>query len=259
MYWSTGSKFVLPVLLCTCAAMRGEEAPTLGSNLKYRLGFGDLGDASEIPGYAESKRALPITFGRTSEVDVYRSLVQDNPDRANAVPPPRYDFGKHAKQYLKNSFGTQAIGLAIATGAADAALHGVTGWGSGRYSEQLATNLARHTLSESIEFGTAALLQQDQTFVQSQEHGFRRRSRAALYHALFVPGRDGDELAFPRLTAALATPWAMQGFHPGYTTARDPWMQSAVLFGSYFLRSFWAEFRPEITRTLHKAFRTTQP
>jgi hypothetical protein len=168
-----------------------------------------------------------------------------------ALPPP-YDAGAQAKQYLRSTFGTTAIGVAIASAAVGAALHDATGWGSERFVDRVSADLVRHTVSQSIEFGTAALLRQDESFSRSRERGFGRRARTALYRSLFVVGRNGDEFAAPRIAAAVATPWAIREFHPGRETPPNPWVQSAVIFGSYVVRSYWAEFRPEITRGMHK-------
>jgi hypothetical protein len=134
-------------------------------------------------------------------------------------------------------------------------MHNVTGRGPGALglTDRVSTNLIRTTLVQSIEFGAAAFVQQEQGFSPSGEHGFGRRARSALYRSLFVPGRGGDELAFPRIAAAIGTPWAMRQWHPGRETAPDPWVQAALLFGRYIARSYWTEFKPDIMRALRKA------
>ena len=112
----------------------------------------------------------------------------------------------------------------------------------------------RNGVWQSIEFGTAAFLQQDQTFRASREQGTWKRSRTALYRTLFVPGRQGDELAFPRIAASMGTPLVMRPFHPGVTAVPNPWLQSAVMMGRYLILSYWTEFKPDIQEKLKRTF-----
>lgn len=197
-----------------------------------------------------------MTFGRTSEYEVYRGLLKSQ--HAEFLPPPRYDLGEHAKQYLKSVIGPRAISSAVASGSSSLTLRKVMGADTaGRtYHDRILLNLAQNGVSQSIEFGTAAFLQQDQTFHTSREGGFVRRSRAALHNAFFVPGREGEELAFPRIAAALGTPWVMRPWHPGQIAPPNPWLQSVFMMGRYIARSYWAEFKPDFQRALRRTFHT---
>ncbi|MGH9720571.1 MAG: hypothetical protein ACRD8O_10190 [Bryobacteraceae bacterium] len=227
-----------------------------GGSREARVHF-DLHGPHNTIGHLSEILRNRLTFGRTSEHEVYRGLVRRNPDGGGLVPEPRYDVAVHARKYLFGTFGSTAIGVAVASAAASSTLRRATGVGvgSGRLVDHLSTNLVRNTVARSIQFSTAAFLQQDQSFSRSNERGFGRRARSALYRSLFVPGRGGNELAFPRIAAALGTPWTMRQWHPGRETAPDPWVQSALLFGRYVTRSFLAEFKPEMTRGLRKVFR----
>jgi len=194
-----------------------------------------------------------MTFGRTSEYEVYRGLLRTNPNVQELVPAPRYDFAAHARQYVRDAFGPGAIGMAAASSVATTGLHSALGFGAtSGYADRFATNVTRNAVAQSIEFGTAAFLQQEEKFRPSQERGFGRRARIALYRTFFVPGRDGEELAFPRIAAALGTPWVMRPIHPGQIAPPNPWIQSAFFLGRYVARSYWAEFRPEISQAIRK-------
>jgi hypothetical protein len=117
--------------------------------------------------------------------------------------------------------------------------------------------LLRNGASQSIEFGVAALLRQDQRFTPSREIGFRRRACSALHSSFFVPGGQGDELALPRLAAAFVTPWATRS--AWRETAPSPLAQTGFLLGRYVLRSYWTEFQPDVTRVFHRTLRRLRP
>ena len=198
-----------------------------------------------------------LTFGRTSEYEVYRGLVRANPTDDATLLKSRYDLKAHAKKYLHDAFGPGAISMAVTSGAASSAFYGIRNgfeFGNGPYVDRIARNLARNGIAQTIEFSWSAFLQQDQAFSPSGKRGFGGRLRSATYRTLFVKGRGGNELAFPRIAAAMGTPWVMQPWHPnrpGAVTA-DPWAQVGLIFAHYLARSYWAEFRPDIMRKVHK-------
>lgn len=217
----------------------------------------DLNAPQNIVGHSTEVLRNRMTFGRTSEFEVYRGLVRSNPNASEPVPEPKYDLGTHTREYLLKAFGPRATGFAIASGMATVGIHRATGWGSQphRYIDRISTNLLRNATSQTIEFGSSAFLRQDQTFVPQHQSGFSRRMRSAAYRTLFVPGRGGDELAFPRIAAALGTPWVMRPWHPGLESPPNPWGQSAIIFCQYALRSYWAEFKPDILALLRRPAR----
>jgi hypothetical protein len=81
-----------------------------------------------------------------------------------------------------------------------------------------------------------------------------RRATHALYSAFFVPGRQHDELAFPRIAAAVGTPWVMRPWHPGQPAPPNPWVQTAFILGRYILKSYWEEFKPDVKEGVSKMF-----
>jgi hypothetical protein len=201
-----------------------------------------------------------MTFGRTSSHEVYRGLVRTNvyhhPESTESVPFPRYDLRAHTREYLHNIAGANATGVAAATGVFSLALRNSFGDRvTETYRDRIKTNLLRNTIQHSIEFATAAFLQQDQRFITSGELGFSRRVKIALRRSFFVPGRDGDELAFPRIAAAMFTPVAMRSWNPRRTVPQNPWVQTGFLLARYVMRSYWAEFKPEIKNSVRKILR----
>ena len=197
-----------------------------------------------------------LVFGRTSQYNVYRGLLRNKND--GLIEPPRsYDYRSRAQEYFRSTFGPGAVAAAMVTGSAVTTIHHADGWGDGadRYRNHFEANLARHTIQQSIEFGTGALLQQDESFTSSNQQPVGRRIRSALYRSFFVPGHTSNELAVPRLAAAIGTGWIVHGWHPWQRTEIDPWAQTARILSSYVLRSFWHEFRPDIKNKLSRTKR----
>ncbi len=204
-----------------------------------------------------------MTFGRTSQEDVRRGLVRTHlgllpadQQRSEVVPMVRYDLREHTRQYLENVLSPGGMTTSIASGFAILEMRRAMGAHVTNRSmtQRVARNLVRNGVSQTIEYGTAAFLQQEQAYVPSMANGFGRRSRDAFYRTFIVPGRDGQELAFPRIAAAIGTPWVMREWSQGRTVPPpNPWMQSAFMLGRYVARSYWAEFGPDVKQALRKA------
>jgi hypothetical protein len=228
--------------------------PRPDGSQEARIHFDLHGPRAPVRHFGELVRNR-LTFGRTSEYAVYRGLVKGRGDPNIAVPPAAYDFSAHARAYYKAAFGPSALAGAVISGTTNALISRDSDWGAGgsRYSNRVQASLAQHILRQSIEFGVGAALQQDQAFAISNEQQFGRRVKSALYHSLFVPGRGGDELAFPRIAAALGTSWITYGWHPWRQQAPNPWVGTAIRLSNYALASFWTEFRPDIKRQLSKS------
>jgi hypothetical protein len=195
-----------------------------------------------------------LTFGRTSEYAVYRGLAKARDDPNTPVPPPAYDFSAHLATYYKAAFGPSALARGVFTGGVRAMIGREPAWGQGttRYRNHVEANLVQNVLKQSIEFGVGAALQQDETFATSHQERVGARVKSALYHSLFVQGRGGNELAFPRIAAAVGTSWITYQWHPWTQEAPNPWVGTAMQLSRYALASYWHEFRPDIKRQLTK-------
>jgi hypothetical protein len=227
--------------------------PLADGSRETRIHFDLHGPRNPIGHFGEVVRNR-LTFGRTSEYAVYRGLVKRRGDPDVPVPLPAYDVSAHATDFYKAAFGPGAIAGAMFTGSAWSVISRDANWGHGRarYTNHIEANLTRNALRQSIEFGVGAALQQDETYAISQEDRLGVRMRAALFHSLFVPGRGGHELAFPRIAAALGTSWITHEWHPWCQQAPDPWLGTALILSRYVLTSYWREFRPDIKHHLLK-------
>jgi hypothetical protein len=195
-----------------------------------------------------------MTFGRTSQLDVYRSLVREK-EGSGAVPEGRYVYSAQAKHYLNNIIGPKALTATTALAWSGTTTRQWLGAGASgdHYRDRLAYALVQNATMQTIEFGFSAFLHQDDTFKPSGRQGIGIRSAKALLHTVVAPGRDGPEVAFPRIAAAMLTPRALYWWHPGQPRpVASPWSQTAFLMGRYVVRSLWTEFGPDFRKALHK-------
>lgn len=223
--------------------------PLADGTRETRIHFDLHGPRNPIGHFGEVVRNR-LTFGRTSEYEVYRGLMKRRGDPN--IPPPAYDLREHFREYYRGTFGVGAFAGAALSGTAHAMMSGAPAWGDGneRYMNRVEAALVRNTLRRSIEFGVSAALQQDESFETSGEESLGRRVRSAAYHSLFVKGRGGDELAFPRIAAAIGTSWVTQKWHPWTTDTQNVWVGAAIVLSTYVAKSYWHEFRPDLKREL---------
>lgn len=222
-------------------------------SLQARVHFDLYGPHNPLGHFTELLKNR-LTFGRTSQYDVYRNLVKNDSEANVPVPERRYDYSSHAREYFNTTFSAKSVASAMFSAGASATFSRSDVWGDGfdRYSNRFAANMARQTIRRSIEFGAAALLQQEETFTPSLEESIGGRIRSALYHSFFVPGRNGNEFAFPRLAAAVGTGFIVSNWHPWQQQDINPWMQTTSILSGYVLQSFWREFKPDIKSILKK-------
>src|SRR3954447_7403184 len=208
--------------------------PRADGSLETRIHFDLHGPRDPIGHFGEVVRNR-LTFGRTSEYAVYRGLVKRNIVPDIAAPPPAYDFSAHATEFYKAAFGPSALAGAAFSATARSVIGSGSGWGNGsaRYTNHLEANVTSNALRQAISLGVGAALQQDQSFVASNETQLGRRMKAALLHSIFVPGRGGEELAFPRIAAALGESWITHEWHPWREQAPNPWVGTATILSSY--------------------------
>jgi hypothetical protein len=177
-----------------------------------------------------------VTLGSTSQVEVYRGLVKRHEDTVPNMPASDYDYAQRFREFAKAVYAPSIFLDSIADASS----------GPEPYKSRVEGGLARNALQQSIEFGAGALLRQDETYLTSREESTARRVQSALYHSFVVQGRNGDELAFPRIAAAFCTAWTEQEWHPWRRSSPDPMKEASIILSSYVARSVWQEFKPDL-------------
>lgn len=160
----------------------------------------------------------------------------------------QYSFTRASEDYLKTTFSPEDLISNLADSAGGAALHSVLhDFTTPDFQRALALGMTRRELERSISFVTASLLREDTRFVPSGEHAFRARVRYAFLQTFLDRGRNGSEIAAPRIAAAFGTAWVLDTWHPWMGKKEpNPWTHAGFLFSAYAARSFWTEFKPDV-------------
>src|SRR5258707_11447264 len=74
--------------------------PLPDGTVETRIHF-DLHGPRDLIGHTGEVVKNRPTFGRTSEYEAYRRLVENRNDPGMPVPPPPYDFSRHDNEHLK--------------------------------------------------------------------------------------------------------------------------------------------------------------
>ena len=169
---------------------------------------------------------------------------------------PQYSFTRSAQEYLSSTLSPENLISNLAGSAGGAALHdALHDFSTPQFQHMLELGLTRRELQQSISFVTASLLRQDTRFVASGEHGLRTRARYALLQTFLDRGPTGNEIAAPRIAAALGTAWVLETWHPWMDRRQpNPWVHAGFVFSGCAARSFWTEFKPDIKHQI-QAFR----
>jgi hypothetical protein len=174
----------------------------------------------------------------------------------SAAAPPPFDFTKSAKEYFVSALSPEHLISSLAAAATSASFHtALDDFSTNEFQRRVARDLTRKGVAGSIDFVTASLLQQDTHFVASGEHGFRNRVKYAFLQTFITRGREGQEIAVPRIAASFGTAWVLNTWHPWTKNEPNLWGQAGCIFGSYAARSFWKEFKPDIKREFHTVLR----
>lgn len=181
-----------------------------------------------------------LTFGRTSQAEVYRGLVKRHEDPVTGTPPSDYDYLRSFHEFITAVYAPSPLMTSIADATS----------GPDRYRNRVEGSLVRNGFQQSIDFAARAALRQDDSYLTSHGQGAVKRIRSALYHSLFVPGRSGDEFAFPRVAAAFGAAWVEQDWHPWRHGPPAPMKEASIILSSYVARSIWQEFKPDLTSKL---------
>ncbi len=160
-----------------------------------------------------------------------------------------YDFAKYAKDYFESAISPENLISNLSSSATGASIRSARdGFSANEFERHLAESLTRKSISGSIDFLTASILQEDVRFVPSGEHGLRKRVKYAFLQSFIARGREGNEVAVPRIAASFGTAWVLDTWHPWVSKQEELNLPSraGLIFSHYIIRSFWTEFKPDI-------------
>jgi hypothetical protein len=129
-------------------------------------------------------------------------------------------------------------------------------WGGGAegYGFRMGNAFAQHVIRDTIQYGIAARLHEDNRYFVSGETGFFRRTKYALKSTFFARHDNGSQsFSFSRIGGAASTAFISRAWQPpSKTTAGD----GAVVFGFSMMTdvgfNVFREFWPDMKRRFHK-------
>jgi hypothetical protein len=193
-----------------------------------------------------------VTFARTSSYDMQRALLIRS---GVSAPPPRFGVGENFRRYLNDIAGPRSLATQAILWPGVLSARSAAGMDKGMsYQQQAWTVAVRTVAAQTLEFGMSLGLHQDNHFYASGSKGVGKRTGIALYRVLMVRGRAGEELALPRITAGIFTPFLMRTWNPGGSVRSDPAMEVGYLFSRYVATSLWTEFQPDLLRGIRAMF-----
>jgi hypothetical protein len=114
---------------------------------------------------------------------------------------------------------------------------------------------ARHAAQDAAEYLVGYLHHEDPRLHRSRETGVWKRTGAALLSVVTSPGEDGNlRPAFAPMAGSLSSAFVGTMMYRHSETLPTTMIKAAGMYGFYFARSVFNEFRPDLHSMLHKMF-----
>jgi hypothetical protein len=154
--------------------------------------------------------------------------------------------------YLKSTFNYFPVFTAAVAGAASQSIDSPHEWGQGMHgwSKRWVNNIAQGVMLNTINYGAAAVIHEDDRYFVSGKHGFWPRTAYALKSTLLARRPGGNRSpAYARLGAAFATSslsrtWAP----PSWRGINNICADFSIWLGVEAGLNFGREFAPDLRR-----------
>lgn len=112
---------------------------------------------------------------------------------------------------------------------------------------RLAAHYATRAARDSGELIVGYLHHEDPRLRKTDAQGFRRRADAAMMRVLTSPDEDGHlRVAYAPIAGSLSAGFVGSAMFRHNETLEDALMHAGFIYSKYFLRSVFAEFKPDI-------------
>jgi hypothetical protein len=184
----------------------------------------------------------------------------DSADTAISSPPPAQFSPMTSHERLGNYVSGLGSREAVIRAAASAGIAQAGGtpkeWGGGAegFGFRIGSAFAQHVIRDTVQYGIAATLHEDNRYFVSGETGFLRRTKYALKSTLLARQDNGNQsFSFSRIGGAASSAFISRAWQPNSkTTAGD----GAVVFGFAMMSDIgfnvFREFWPDMKRRFHK-------
>ena len=134
--------------------------------------------------------AAPTTAARDAENTTGMPAVS-SPQTVEYTPLTR---SERLRDYLKGTFGPSSLLTSAARAGLDHALDRPGEWDSGGrgFGNRLGNVYAKHIIRQTLQFGAAATLHEDDRYLASGQTGFWSRTKYAVASAFLARRENGD-------------------------------------------------------------------
>ena len=194
-------------------------------------------------------------------VSVSGILAADDTAKTVITSPPPAEFSpmtghERLGRYVRGLGDSQALFLAAASAGIGQANGTPKEWGGGAegYGLRIGDAFAKHVIRDTLTYGMAATLHEDNRYFVSRETGFMRRTKYAVKSTFLARHDNGDQsFSFSRIGGAAGSAFISRAWQPtSKTTAGD----GAVAFGFSMMTdvgfNVFREFWPDLKRRFHK-------
>lgn len=181
------------------------------------------------------------------------------PDSPNPQPTGTLTLGERFHLEVHTTLGISAFIVPAGDALVDMANppdHYPHEWrdGGGAFGRLYGTEFARHTTAGFTHFTVAAIDREDPRYYPCLSHNFAKRTvHALVFTVLDRNTSDRRTLALSNLAGSMAGGAVGMAYYPdGYNDFTHAYQHASIELTSFASHNLFAEFAPEIVRTLHK-------
>jgi hypothetical protein len=115
------------------------------------------------------------------------------------------------------------------------------------FAYRMATNYLRYSARDVGELIAGSWHHEEVRPHHSSAHGFLPRTRAAMASVVNSPGEDGESrLALAPVAGSFGSALTFTAMYQRHQDVESFFTHAGVAYGHYFVRAFFAEFKPEL-------------
>ncbi len=203
-----------------------------------------------------------IVLGMTISASVMFAAdgTPNSPNSPISTPPPR-EFSPMTRYERFNHYASGLVSLdsvfsAVAAGAIAQARGTPKEWGGGAepYGWRTGSRFAQHIVRNTLQYGIAAALHEDNRYFVSQKSGFLARTKYAVMSTLLARHDNGSRgISFSRIGGAAGAAFISRAWQPpSTTTAGDGAVSFGLTIGTQMGFNVVREFWPDVKRHFHR-------
>jgi len=171
------------------------------------------------------------------------------------APPPAYVTPTHGETfhyYVRHTFSVESLVRSAAGAGISQLTHTPSEWGQGTvgYARRYGNSYAEHIIRQTVIYGAATALGEDNRYFRSERKGFGPRVMYGI-ESTFLTRRPGGKrrFAYSRVIGTLATAFISREWQPHSTNgAQNAWSFFASSTGTEVGFNVAREFFPNVLR-----------